>query len=64
MKAAEIREISVAELKERIQTEKAQLAATKLNHAVSPVENTNTLNHARRDIARMMTILNQKETQK
>ena len=64
MKTAEIREISVAELKERIAAEKAQLAAAKLTHAVSPAENTNTLTEARRNIARMMTILNQKQTQK
>lgn len=64
MKTAEIREISVGELQERIAAEKAQLAQTKLSHAVTPLENTGTLGQARRSIARMMTILNQKTSQK
>lgn len=64
MKTAEIREISQSELQERIAAEKAQLNTAKLNHAVTPVENTTTLRQARRDIARMMTILNQKTSAK
>ncbi|MEG0033054.1 MAG: 50S ribosomal protein L29 [Mucinivorans sp.] len=64
MKTAEIREISVSELQERIETEKAQLLSAKLNHAVTPLENTMTLSQARRDIARMMTILKQKTSAK
>ncbi|MEG0467893.1 MAG: 50S ribosomal protein L29 [Mucinivorans sp.] len=64
MKTAEIREISVSELQERIETEKAQLVSAKLNHAVTPLENTMTLGQARRDIARMITILKQKTSSK
>lgn len=36
MKTAEIRELTVAEIAERIETEKANLLRAKLNHAVSP----------------------------
>jgi len=54
----------VAEIAERIETEKANLLRAKLNHAVSPVENPTTLKKARRDIARMMTILAQKQNVK
>ena len=50
MKTAEIRELTVAEIAERIETEKANLLRAKLNHAVSPVENPTTLKKARRDI--------------
>ena len=64
MKTAEIRELTVAEIAERIETEKANLLLAKLNHAVSPVENPTTLKKARRDIARMMTILAQKQNVK
>lgn len=64
MKTAEIREISVAELQERIAAEKAQLVSAKLNHAVTPMEDTTPLRRDRRNIARMMTILNQKTSAK
>ena len=64
MKTAEIRELTVAEIAERIETEKANPLRAKLNHAVSPVENPTTLKKARRDIARMMTILAQKQNVK
>ena len=61
MKTAEIRELSVADLQERIDGAKASLQSLKLNHAVSPVENPTTIRKARRDIARMMTVLQQKQ---
>ena len=62
MKTSEIRELSAAELAERIEAEKANLL--RMNHAVSPVENPTLIRKARRDIARMLTILGQKETVK
>lgn len=62
MKTAEIRELTVAEIKERIDAAKVELVRLKLNHAVSPVENSNVIKNARRDIARMLTVLRQKET--
>ena len=61
---AEIRELTVAEIEERIDAEKANLLRQKLNHSVSPVENPTTLKKARRDIARMMTILAEKQNVK
>ena len=64
MKTSEIRELSAAELAERIEAEKANLLRMKVNHAVSPVENPTLIRQARRDIARMLTILGQKETVK
>ncbi len=62
MKATEIKELSVKELKERIDAAKADLVRVKMQHAVSPVENSNVIRKARRDIARMSTVLRQKET--
>lgn len=64
MKTSEIRELSVQELQERIDAEKAALLSLKLNHSVSPVENPATIKNARRNIARMLTILSQKENEK
>lgn len=63
MKTTEIRELSVADLQERIEAEQAALQSLKLNHAVSPVENPTTIRKARRDIARMMTVLAEKQNQ-
>ncbi len=61
MKTAEIRELSIADLQERIDGAKASLQNLKLTHAVSPVENPTVIRKARRDIARMMTVLQQKQ---
>ena len=63
MKASEIREMSVADIRERIEIEKANLDTMKVNHTISPLEDTSKIAKARRDIARMMTILAEKESQ-
>ncbi len=63
MKTAEIKELSVADLQERIEAEKAGLQNLKLTHSVSPVENPTTIRKARRNIARMMTVLREKQNQ-
>ena len=63
MKASEIREMSIADLRERIELEKANLDTMKLNHAISPLEDTSKISKTRKDIARMMTILAEKEAQ-
>ena len=60
MKTSEIREFSTQDLVERIAAEKENLRKMKLNHAVSPLENPNTIKESRRDIARMLTILRQR----
>ncbi len=62
MKTAEIQMMSVSDLQERIEAEQAKLATLKVNHAVSPVEDTTVIKKARRDIARMQTVLHQKTT--
>ena len=54
--------MSLSELQEKIETAKAELLKAKINHAVSPVEDTTTLKKARKDIARMMTILRERQT--
>lgn len=60
MKSAEIKDMSLQDLQERIEAEKAKLASLKVQHAVSPVENPSIIKKSRRDIARMLTILRQK----
>ena len=63
MKASEVREMSIADLRERIELEKANLNTMKMNHTISPLEDTSKINKTRKDIARMRTILAQKESQ-
>ena len=61
MKTSEIRELSVIDLQERIETEKVNLNKLNIEHSISPVENPTRIRKARRDIARMLTILAEKQ---
>ncbi len=61
MKTAEIREMSTADLQERINTERANYTQMLLNHAISPLENNAQIKAARRNIARLLTILRERE---
>ena len=63
MKIAEVREMSIADLRDRIEIEKRNPDTLKLNHAVSPLEDTSKISKTRRDIALMITILAEKEKQ-
>ncbi|MBR1522188.1 MAG: 50S ribosomal protein L29 [Bacteroidales bacterium] len=63
MKVSEVREMSVADLRDRIEVEKHNLDTMKLNHAISPLEDTSKIRKTRQDIARMITILAEKEKQ-
>ena len=63
MKISEVREMSVADLRDRIALEKANLDTMRINHAVSPLEDTSKFKKTRQDIARMMKILDEKEKQ-
>lgn len=60
MKVIEFKEYSAADLAERIEAEKANLNKLVLTHSVSPIENPMTIKKLRRDIARMMTVLHEK----
>ena len=64
MKYAEIKDMSAADLAERIEAEKASYQQMLLNHAVSPLENNSQIKAARRNIARLMTALRQRELNK
>ena len=64
MKISEVREMSVADLRDRIAVEKANLDTMKMNHAISPLEDTSMFKKSRKDIARMLTVLTEKEKEK
>ena len=61
MKAPEIRELSVKDLSDRIEAERASLLRLKMNHSISPVDDLSQIKKARRNIARMLTILSEKQ---
>lgn len=61
MKSSEIKEMSPQEIEERIDTLNQELVRMKLNHTISPLENPMKIRQTRKDIARMKTILRQKQ---
>ena len=63
MKIAEVRAMSVKDLQERIEQEKTALNTMKMNHAISPLEDSSKLSKARKDIAKMLTVLGEKLNQ-
>lgn len=63
MKIAEIRELSATDLRERLDAERANLDQLRMNHAISPLEDSSKIKKARKNIARMLTVLSQLENQ-
>jgi len=61
MKIAEVRELSDKELKERLDAERIALNQLVLNHSVSPLDTPSKIKEKRRDIARFMTEIRQRE---
>ena len=61
MKTSEIIELSTAEILERIDANQDSLTRMKMNHAISQLENPQVIVNLRKDIARLKTILRQRE---
>ncbi len=57
MKYSAIKELSTAEIAERIQEEKQQLTKLKFTHAVSAIESPAKIRETRKTIARLLTEL-------
>lgn len=64
MKNSEIKAQSVAELKDKIGSEREALRKIKFAHKISSIENPMKINQTRKMIARLRTELRAKETQK
>ncbi|MCK5104056.1 MAG: 50S ribosomal protein L29 [Cyclobacteriaceae bacterium] len=62
MKNSELNTLSVEELNQRLLSEKEILQKQKFAHAISPIENPMKIKETRRTIARILTLLNTKET--
>ncbi len=61
MKTSEIRELSTPDLIERIDTERTMLVRTKLNHAITPLDNPQKIRQVKLTIARLLTELRNRE---
>ncbi|MDP2722559.1 MAG: 50S ribosomal protein L29 [Bacteroidales bacterium] len=57
MKQEVVKELSTADIIERLEEERKRLTRLKLNHAVSPLENPNDIKANRKTIARLETEL-------
>ena len=61
MKAVEIREMSVAELNEKLAELKAELFNLRFQHAINQLDNPTRLAAVKKDIARVKTVLREIE---
>ena len=56
-----IREMSTADLNDRLDQAREQLVKMRLNHAVTPLDNPNQIRETRKNIARYVTELRRRE---
>lgn len=61
MKPAEIRELSMAELNQKLSDLKAELFNLRFQHAINQLDNPLRLQVVRKDIARVKTVIREKE---
>lgn len=61
MKSSEIRELSAAELNEKLSDLKTELFNLRFQHAVNQLDNPMRLKVVKKDIARLMTIIKENE---
>ena len=60
-KQESIKDLSTADLKDRLDQARTQLVKMRLNHAVSPLDNPMQIRATRKDIARYLTELRKRE---
>ncbi|NHM06507.1 50S ribosomal protein L29 [Flavobacterium sp. CYK-4] len=63
MKQKEIKDLSVAELQEKLSQTQKTYAELKMAHAISPIENPLQIRTVRRTVARLATELTKRELQ-
>ena len=61
MKVKEIKELTDKEIQERTDAGKDELLRMKLSHSISPIDNPSQIKKVRKDIARFMTELRERE---
>ena len=60
MKAAEIRDLNVDEIKQKVADLREALFNLRVQHEIGQLENPKKIGEAKKDIARLTTILNEK----
>jgi large subunit ribosomal protein L29 len=60
VKATEVRELDIGELEHRLADTRRELFNLRFQHATGQLENTGQLKEVRKNIARLLTALNQK----
>ncbi len=63
MKSSEIKELTIQELQERLESEETLMVRMRMNHAVSPLDNPNKIVETRRNIARLKTEVRARQIQ-
>lgn len=58
MKMEEIKQMSDADLQERLEIAREELGSMRFNHSIAGLEDTNVLKLKRRDVARLLTEMN------
>ncbi len=61
MKKEEIKELSIKDLRDQIEVAEKAYRELKVTHAISPIDNPAKITLDRREIARMKTVLREKE---
>jgi large subunit ribosomal protein L29 len=61
MKAKEIRDLTTDEIVARLREERDKLLKLRLNHAVSAIENPSEIQETRKTLARLNTILRERQ---
>ena len=61
MKVAEVRELGVEEIERRVAETRRELFNLRFQHATGQLENTGQLKEVRKNIARLLTVLHQKQ---
>lgn len=60
MKPAELRDMSESELAEHLATTRRELFGLRFQHATGELDNTAALKRAKREVARVLTVANQR----
>ncbi len=63
MNSSEIRELTLKELEERLESEENMMVRMRMNHAVSPLDNPNKIVETRKNIARLKTEMRTRQIQ-
>lgn len=62
MKANELRDMSAAELTKKLAELKEELFNLRFQHAINQLDNPHVISDTKKDIARVMTVLRQKQS--